>query len=325
MTDCQQLDTKRPLIPKGTHPIDTGKYIIVTNEINSLYDKVIQWVGNRIPGAVIVGRSRLGKTKSIDYLRLNLPDDLGDLFPIYHICCRYHKLANENAFFENLLDNVKHNLSTSGKANYKRKRLTNFSLERAETSGHSKLLLFMDDAQNLHDADYAWLMDINNELDRCGVSMTVLLVGPKELLNHRSGYFTTNEAQIIGRFMVQEYQFRGITTLEDLRTCLIGYDSDSEHPDKSGWSYTRYYFPESFANGYRLEEHSKDLYDLFFELKKETSKEIEIPMQYFTASVDTALRIYGYDGENVFKINKDQWREAIILAGYQSAESCRKS
>ncbi|TKI89286.1 ATP-binding protein, partial [Bacillus wiedmannii] len=30
-------NTIRPFIPKGTHPVETGKYLISTNEIDRLY------------------------------------------------------------------------------------------------------------------------------------------------------------------------------------------------------------------------------------------------------------------------------------------------
>lgn len=70
-------DTLRPFIPKGTHPVETGKYLISTNEIDRMYQTVLQWIENRMPGAIIYGRPRLGKTRAITYLMNCLPQDFG--------------------------------------------------------------------------------------------------------------------------------------------------------------------------------------------------------------------------------------------------------
>lgn len=49
--ELEQLTSNsiRPYIPKGTHPVETGKYLISTNEIDRMYQTVLQWIGNRIP------------------------------------------------------------------------------------------------------------------------------------------------------------------------------------------------------------------------------------------------------------------------------------
>lgn len=51
---------------------------------------------------------------------------------------------------------------------------------------------------------------------------------------------------------VRFYQFKGIETLNDLRICLIGYDDYCEFPSNSNWSFTKYFFSESFTREYRL-------------------------------------------------------------------------
>lgn len=55
-----------------------------------MYQTVLKWVENRIPGAIIYGRPRLGKTRAISYLINCLPQDFGET-PIYHIHCRKYK------------------------------------------------------------------------------------------------------------------------------------------------------------------------------------------------------------------------------------------
>lgn len=310
----------RPKIPRNTHPIETGRYIFPTNEINKLYEKVKTSVQNRVPGTVIHGRPRLGKSKAIDYLMCALPVDFEKL-PMYTLLCREHAKPNEDVFFSEILKDVGHGFSLSGKAYVKRERLMKFLLERAETSGQQRTVFFIDDAQNLHSIQYSWLMDISNELDRAGISLTVFLVGQEQLINQRSVFFEEGRYQIIGRFMVEPHQFHGVQSEDDLMECLISYDEDSVYPVNSGWSFTQYYFPYAFEDGFRLQKCASELFGIFDDLRIQAKiKKLEIPMQYFTRTIEFALRKFGIDGEDLDWLHEAQWREAIENSGYVEAE-----
>jgi midasin (ATPase involved in ribosome maturation) len=52
------------------HPIETGNYRIATPAIQEFYELIIRCLRYRTSGALIYGPSRIGKTRSIEYLRL---------------------------------------------------------------------------------------------------------------------------------------------------------------------------------------------------------------------------------------------------------------
>ncbi|MBT2679557.1 AAA family ATPase [Bacillus sp. ISL-35] len=311
----------RPIISKGSHPIETGRYLLATNEIQKLYLKIQQCLNNRFPGAIIYGRPRLGKTRAIKYLTHILPNEFDGL-PIYFITCRKYKNPNEAVFFEDLLIDVGHGTPFSGKANVKRQRLLKFLIQEAEVSRQKRIVLFIDDAQRLHEIQYGWLMDINNELDRFGVSLTVFLVGQQELLDQRSVFLELGQAQIIGRFMVQQHKFEGVCNRSDMYECLLGYDEDCEFPSNSGVSFTKYYFPEAFVNGFRLANYTDELMEIYTEMRREAglSSRFEIPMQYLTLAIEFALKKYGVEGEDLNSISKTQWIDAIKYSSYIESE-----
>lgn len=319
---CPLATSQRPFVPKGSHPIESGRYLIPTNEIVLLHETVTRWVENRVPGGIVYGRPRLGKTRAITYLLHDLPSEFGQQIPIFHMCCRQYKNPNEGNFFEDLLKDMYHGLPFSGKANQKRERLLKFLLEKGESSGQHRIVLFIDDAQRLFEIQYGWLMDVYNELDRAGISMTVVLVGQQELIHQRSAFIQARKAQIIGRFMVHEYKFTGIKSIQDVRACMAGYDSISEFPEKSGWSFTKYFFPDAFAQGFRLESCAEELLHTFTSLRHEAGlhKAVEIPMQYLTLTIDYALRRFGVNGSDVDCLNKVHWKEAITNSGYIQSE-----
>ncbi len=318
---------RRTLIPKRRHPIETKRYIMSTPEIERAIDRMSQWIENRIPGAMIWGRPRLGKTRAIRYAITVLPQMFNQTFPVFMFSCKRYRQPNENTFYEDLLKDLGHALFSSGKANAKRGRIVKFLHERALVNGNNQVVLLIDDAQHLNELHYEWLMDVYNELDNVGINLTVILCGQEELLSQRSAFIATKKQQLVGRFMIHEYHFRGVKNVSDLQRCLESYDNYeiAEYPERSGWSYTRYYFPERFKEGFRLKNYSQDFFDTIRELRGEsgvTSKP-EIPMQYITLCIAYIMKSYGVDGQNVEILNQTHWKQAIIKSGYIEAEAYR--
>lgn len=285
----------KPFIPKGCHPVETGRYRIPTIEIARMYETIMRWVENRSPGGIVHGRPRIGKTEAIRYMIKNMKSNISSNLPVYHILCDQHNKPNENTFFENLLRDIGNGLSLTGNSNAKRERLMKFFLVQGETSAMNHIILFIDDAQRLFEIQYGWLMDIHNLLNNNNISLTVILVGQDELIHQKNAFIQAKKAQIIGRFMIHEYKFTGIKNIQEMNACLKGYDIDSEYPPESGWTFTRYFFPEAFLQGSRLENCAEDLFTSFSNLRIENGlkKSFEIPMQYLTLTIEYALRKFG--------------------------------
>lgn len=313
-------NTKRPIF-NGSHPIETGNYHIVTNEILNLSAIVDRWIKNRSPGGIVYGKPRLGKTRAIQYLILYLKHKYGEDLPIFNILCSQHK-ASENRFYTDLLREIGHSFYSQGRVEQKKERLIKFFIERAESSKLHKVILFMDESQMLIEEDYNLLMDIYNQLDRYFINMTIILVGQDELIHQKRAFITANKKQIIGRFMVHEYKFSGIKTIDDIKTCLEGYDIHSEYPEGSNWSFTRYFFPEAYQDGYRLSNDANLIFECFenVKLNAHITSKFEIPMQYFTLTINNCLNTFGANGKNKYWPNKLDWEEAIQLSGYIEAE-----
>ncbi|MBD0384717.1 AAA family ATPase [Paenibacillus sedimenti] len=310
---------ERPYVPTGNHPIEERRYTIGTDEISNMYDEIKQWIENRAPGGMAYGRPRLGKTYAVRYLKHALPYDFGINLPIFHYSCEQgKKQANDNKFYEDLLVAVGHGLPFSGKVPMKSDRLVKYFIEKAQSSGTNRILLFIDDAQSLLELEYKILMDIYNRLELAGVSLTTILVGQEELVHQRTAFLATKKAQIVGRFMVHEYKFSGLKTLSELQTLLDGYDLISEFPIGSGWSPTRYFFPQAYINGFRLKTYSEDLLNTFKEMRTEAGlhKNLEIPMQYLTLTIEYVLKKFGINGLDQDFLTKVNWIEAIRKSGY---------
>ncbi|MFB5089330.1 ATP-binding protein [Psychrobacillus sp. PGGUH221] len=310
-----------PDIPVGSHPLEQGDYILSTIAINDLFESIIKWIHMRNPGAIIYGAPRLGKSFAIKYLQRIFELKYENEFVSFLVTSEKVKIPNEDRFYENLLKDVGHSLYNNGKAKAKKNRLINYLLEKGEHSIKNQVVLFYDDAQRLGEYEYEWLMDIYNELQRYNITMTTILVGQEELKHRRNSYLSTSK-QIVGRFMIHEKPFHGMKDVEELSFLLEGYDTISEFPLKSGWSYTKYFFPEGFLSGSRLEAEAPTIWNIFQTIRYENGmkKKIEIPMHYIIAIINYVLIKYGTNNQGILWPTPNMWREGILESGYIQAE-----
>lgn len=309
---------ERPLIQKRLHPIYTGFYYIQTNSIDELRSEVENWIDNRNPGGIIYGKARIGKTRAIHNLKLALKDTYGDKLPIIVFNMSEHK-PSEKFFYLELLKDLNHSLAKSSRSSSDLKtNAVNHLITLGKAYEMSRVILFIDEANFMCEDDYNYLIDFYNRLERASVQLTVLLVGTEEILSTKSTLIQTNKQQIVGRFMIREYRFRGVNNLNDLQICLASYDY-SEYPTGSGWSFTRYFFPDAYEEGNRLNQIADTLYECYLALKKGNIK--EIPMQYVTSTIENCFRKYGADGLGMYFPTQDEWEKSILASGYLAAET----
>jgi hypothetical protein len=313
---------RRPKVEPGAHPVQTTQYLLLTPAIETLNAAICQWIENRVPGAMVYGKPRFGKTRAIKYLVLMLLEKFGDALPVITLSCVDYTRPREGPFFEDLLRVSGHELWSSGNASAKRHRLNEYLVEKVERSGQNRLILFIDEAQKLHEQHYKWLIDIHNELDRHNIALIVLLVGQEELVHQFSAFQLTKKTQIIGRFMVHQLRFQGLRNEKDIRSCLTNYDVNSEYPPDSGFSFTRYYYPTAFESGLRLETYASTVWQAFREVREEAQLPLtrEIPMQYFCRTIEYLLTRFGTLEDLAGELSLAQWKEAIGKSGYADAE-----
>jgi AAA domain len=250
LSEEQDLTVVPPQLSKGSHPVLKGQYLIDTLEINRVKDKILDWAAQRLPGAIIYGDTRLGKTRSIEYLEKLFEHEHQGQFQVFRYNCQmFNNKPNEDSFFKFFLKDVGHKLYDEGKPSVKRDRLFKYLITKGKTSEEHHILLFFDDAHRLNEIEYNWLMDIFNELDRYGITLTTILVGQLELHYKRNSFIESDMRQIVGRFMAQKHIFEGINDISDLEYLLAGFDYSTEYPQNSNWSYTRYFFPKDIHMG----------------------------------------------------------------------------
>lgn len=302
------------------HPVTQQKYIVPTPSIEALVERVKKLIRLRTPGAIIFAYPRFGKTYSIRYvisvLRSDFPESVFISFG-----CEAKKTPSEDGFFSNLLEAAGHKGALIGSITRKRSRLIDRLTELVQKSKHNWIVFFADEAQRLDVIEYEWLRDVHDKLERKGIRMMTLLVGQPQLLNQKSALRQSNHTQIILRFMIAEMKFDGILSVEDIATCLAGYDA-ATFPHGSDWTYTAFFFPMAYENGLRLVAQARALWDAFERAHKKARFNfvMEIPMQYFAHTVEIALSENLQFDSPDFNFTPAMWDMAVSESSYVAAQ-----
>jgi hypothetical protein len=304
---------------RNEHPLYRREYRVATPSIEKFWEVVLDCLKKRIPGAMIYAKPRFGKTHAIQYIRLLLEKTYPNL-PTYHIQASYKTGTSEGAFFSHLMAAVHVPIIGNMPNITKRMRLKAKILEHVQQSGGNWAVFFCDEAQRYSKHEYEWLRDLHDELNHHNVRLFVFLVGQPQLLTQKMRFRDSGDEQIVMRFMVDELQFRGILTAEDMATCLCGYDA-TVYPEGSGWSFTRYYYPRAFDAGYRLANDAAVLWQAFKKIHDDHGLpgKIEIPMDYFSRAIEYLLLEAGLEDQEQLQITPQHLSEAVMASRYVEA------
>lgn len=323
---------QRPNIPTSIHPVLRVHYILETPEITRLVVEVERWVvEDHEPGAIICGRPRLGKTQARQAIAAFLKDRLGDSVIVYEIDIEGRNHPSRSAFYELLLEGVGHEDPGSGSAENKRRRLI-ASLQneirrlkaRVNPDITPTVVFCFDEAHLLLEDNYQTLIHVYNLLQNEDAFLSFLLFGQPQLAMRRNAFREQGLQQIIARFMCREYQFFGVRSPDEMAAVLTEYDI-SEYPEGSGWSFTRFFFPEAVGQGCRLEEFGDGLFAEFVRARSQQgvrdTEVFDIPMQYVARAIEYLFRTYGYEGVRPLDwLNQNLLAEAVERSGFAAAE-----
>ena len=307
----------RPTISLSEHPVCSKRYVITTPQVEALCSEAVNLVENRSPGAVFWAPPRTGKTRALDILQIEFAEVFPGM-PVMLLPAWDYTTPREGPFMEDLLKAAGHAIVKRGRPEDKRERLVELMADFAIQNGEGRIVLIVDEAQQLHEKHYKWLMGIHNLLAMYGVHMITLLVGQHQLVHQRTAFLRAEKENIVGRFMVQMFQFHGIQDQKELEESLTAYDVE-EYPLGSGWSYTRFFAPELFVSGWRLAMVAPLLWGAFYEARQLAPADKapkEIQMQYFCRTVEYILqKLHGVDVANVEAMRK-LMKTAIAASRY---------
>lgn len=289
------------------HPLMTDHVRFVTNEMVRVLRLCLDRVRARRSAVIFEGCSRVGKSNCSVFVT----ETLTLKFPKAHVTrcvartrtnTRVNVLYNEICFAEEALpksariDLLFHLVGCieSHLAQYVDKQY----------------VLVIDEIDRLNSLDFRQLADLHNYLQSADIKLTVIGFSQSEIYDKRSSFKTVEQHQIVARFLSEIIPIYGCRNVSDVAIVLRACDEGSEFPVGTHISYTAYFLPKAFANGFRL----ATLADVFWRLFAESVSGRyvnNLPMEHLRESIaNYMVQAQAHDGV-LLDINEEDVRCAV--------------
>ena len=301
---------------KDIHPVVRDIAILPTRPLEELAERLDQWLLSRLPGGIVWGHQRMGKTQAITHIQRNGHAIFDSDMPISILNAwdpTYSSLT-ENRFFREVLEAVGYATPATGTAADKRRRAAGFMIERARYGRDWRYLLFVDEAQWLHVTQMRYLMDLHNLLKRDQVRLVTVLVGQPEILATRESLREAGQNHLLGRFMTAVHRYEGLRTAADLERLCRSFDEGSEYPPGSGISFTAHFVPLASSAGWRLADQAATIWETLHALMR--SEQVprceELPMQALMAMIVRVLEYLAEQDRETLELDRRTIEEATL-------------
>lgn len=300
------------------HPVVCNQAHLPTPSIRRAYAEVAEAVAERDPGVSFVAFSRFGKTFAISVLA----DQLAAAFPDVPVLCTNateHSVFSELTFYSELLHGCTRAPVGQAKARELRNKLVRYLWTLAESRGSDRVVLFVDEAQNWADPELTALRDISNDLALfADVVLLVNLFGAPLLANTRAALLQAGRTDLVGRFMVRQYEFQGVTSAPNFAETAKCYDDVeiSEYPPGSGISFSEFFMPVAFRDGWRLEHEAELAWESFQRAARPHGGVKQIGMKWIALTIRRFLVAQSEWDRAGFRGDDKMWGMAIGRSGF---------
>ena len=267
----------------GNNTLDNDFTIFPTKPLEDFVSVIRLWIDNLLPGGMVYGPQRAGKTQAIKYLRSHSEALLNAKIPTIFLSTWQPTPSSttENRFFAEMLAALNYKLPDQGTAAIKRRRILSLIQEDVKERNEHRVVLFIDEAQWLTKEQLRYLMDIHNQLKINDIRLITILVGQPELVDLKKDFLSIGERHLIGRFMTATHRFNGMTGENELAKVLCALDESPINVEESEKTFTESFVPIAYAEGFRINSYSTLIWKtVTTEIEAGGGKSVrELPMQ----------------------------------------------
>lgn len=271
-------------ITDDTHPLlREGGFAIESPPLKEFQKEFAAGLKAGRPSLLTYGKPRIGKTMACRYLKRVLQES-GTV--VAYIQVERQQKANQvdkQEFWGWFLSNLHRRVGYS--AGNSRDVLLNSLLVAADRCSNRRIVLILDEAQYLTIQHLAMLKQLVDSLINEGMSPFVLLSASPEILTRVDMLRQNDLHDLIGRFFTRTHKFRGLAPPE-MAPVLSAIDH-MRYPADSLVTFTAYFAPQLWAQGWRLASMAPDFERGFREAYKKfrLGGLVELEMNYFISAV----------------------------------------
>lgn len=300
------------------HPVFMNRVRLPTEPIKEVFEIVSRTAVQRDPGCCFVAHPRFGKTSAITVLVRQLGQTFPTM-PVLTVNAQRHTRFSEVILLGELLGACSHLQATTGKVDVRRSRLFKFLWTLAKGNDSDRILMFVDEAQNWQEDELSVLRDISNDLElHHNIKLIAVFFGQPELVNVKAALLQSKRIDLVGRFMIEQYRFNGISAVVHLATTMGFYDNAevSEFPEGSGKSYSEFLLPLAYRGGWRLEDEAPVFWRCIKDAAQAHGGLGQVGMQWIAASIRSFFSSNLDSDHAGFKGTAEDWEAALHASGF---------
>ena len=245
------------------HPVfHPNRLRLKTPAMKRLGEEVHRWLWTGATGGLITGAARVGKTTALLALASQLKTRGGVTIPSYYVSIPQRDQRTILHVFRQLCLSTKLRITQGDRADHLSDRFVHYIADKAIDADCRYAVLIVDEMQHLYPNQLNPFAELYDKLLLLDITLTVIFVGNDQECWHLVEQIKHPKySHIHGRFFTQGIEFLGLTSKDQVQGCLSQYD-ELCHPDK-GSAYTKYFLPDPFKKGWRLESLSEDIWRVF--------------------------------------------------------------
>lgn len=246
---------------------------------------------------VCYGAPRAGKTTARRFLQSGLNKVRQAVVVSAFIELDVGRTDSKNRLWRDLMRGTDRALSMTSSNPYD--ALFNKICVDADRYDVNRVLIILDEAQNLSLEKLGGLKKLVDELIAHGLSPFVLLMAQPQILARPERLRFFQYQDLVDRFFTRMHRFRGVLP-EEIPAVLRFYD-ETQWPSESGISFTANFMPQLWEKGWRMEKQAPLFQSVIVDLSRRLSlSNNEIGMKYLVTSVRILLN-YLSDGSSAPK------------------------
>lgn len=244
------------------HPMVENKMTLATPAVKKMMTAVQRAITYRRTGISFAAPSRHGKTFAIAACICLLQRHYAQL-PVLMFSAKEHDVSGrrERTFHTDRLADLRHPAANSLRATTVRANLLNAIETACDHKGQRVVLAIIDEAQNHTEDEFTYHKDltISLALRSQPIHMITCCVGQEELDYVIEDLKKKRRKDLLGRFFLEHEYLRGIASEDELKDILSQFDDAEcmEYPEGTGVCYTRFFFPQAYAAGWRMEREAR--------------------------------------------------------------------
>ncbi|GCB04409.1 hypothetical protein [Ralstonia sp. SET104] len=261
-------------------------------------------------GLYISGERKDGRSCALRICMKLLESEYPQIGAYYH-CASASGVPNQKAAWQAMLSSTEHAF-LSGDVIPLRERLVTKIVDDLRRRGTGYTAIWcVDNAQEIQERELEALFDLQDRLWARGVVLLTAMVADNQR-DIRTFEAPPYDRSLLRHFFCKHFGLRGVTTAHDIEVILEAFDA-SEFPEGSDVRWTEFFFPQAYANGFRLAEQTLHVFETLSQCFPNAGQSKPTLGVIFNAIRWTLLRSAQLDAPE-FNLQPEDWKRAVQYA-----------